>query len=65
LGVTLLPEFVVADDIKAGSLRARDVAVSNFSRGKVSLFVRQGSRLPLAAQKLIPAMARSLLTLNG
>ena len=64
LGVTLLPEFVVADDIKAGTLRARDVAVSNFGRGKVSLFVRQDRRLPLAAQKLIPAMARSLLALN-
>ena len=65
LGITLLPEFVVADDIKVGTLRAREVAVSNFGRGKVSLFVRQGRRLPLAAQKLIPTMARSLVALNG
>ena len=65
LGITLLPEFVVADDIKLGTLRAREVAVSNFGRGKVSLFVRQGRRLPLAAQKLVPAMARSLVALNG
>jgi len=65
LGVTLLPEFVVADDIKMGTLRARDVAVSNFGLGKVSLFVRQGRRLPLAAQRLIPAMARSSVALNS
>ena len=65
LGITLLPEFVVADDITAGNLRARDVAVSNFGSGKVSLFVRQGRRLPLAAQRLIPVMARSLVALNG
>jgi len=65
LGITLLPEFVVADDIKAGNLSARDVAISNFGRGKVSLYVRQGRRLPLAAQRLIPVMARSLVALNG
>lgn len=65
LGITLLPEFVVAEDIKVGTLRARKVAVSNFGSGRVSLFVRQGRRLPLAAQKLIPAMARSLVALNG
>ncbi|MEP3053674.1 MULTISPECIES: LysR family transcriptional regulator [Rhodobacterales] len=65
LGITLLPEFVVADDINAGNLRARAVAVSNFGSGKVSLFVRQGRRLPLAAQKLIPIMSRSLVALNN
>ena len=65
LGITLLPEFVVADDIKAGTLRAREVAVSNFGCGKVSLFVRQGRRLPLAVQRLIPVMSRSLVALNG
>lgn len=65
LGITLLPEFVVADDINAGNLRAREVAVSNFGSGKVSLFVRQGRRLPLAAQKLIPIMSRSLVALNN
>lgn len=65
LGVTLLPEFVVADDIKAGTLRARKVTIPNFGIGKVSLFVRQGRRLPLSAQKLIPVMARSLVALNG
>lgn len=65
LGITLLPEFVVADDIMAGTLRARDIAVPNFGSGKVSLFVRQGRRLPLAVQKLVPAISRSLVALNG
>ncbi|MEO9825070.1 MAG: LysR family transcriptional regulator [Paracoccaceae bacterium] len=65
LGITLLPEFAMADGIKAGTLRAREVAAANFGRGKVSLFVRQGRRLPLAAQKLIPAMSRSMVALNG
>ena len=65
LGITLLPEFVVADDIKAGTMRTRKVAAKDFGRGKVSLFVRQGRRLPLAVQKLIPAISRSLVALNG
>lgn len=65
LGITLLPEFVVADDIKAGILCTRKVAVPNFGIGKVSLFVRQGRRLPLAAQKLITAMSSSLVAING
>ncbi|MFY0618821.1 LysR family transcriptional regulator [Shimia sp.] len=65
LGVTLLPEFVVADDIKAGILRARHVSIPDFGMGTVTLFVRQGRRLPLAAQKLVPVMARSLAALNA
>jgi DNA-binding transcriptional LysR family regulator len=35
LGITLLPEFVVADDIRAGILRVRQVAAPNFGMGKV------------------------------
>jgi len=64
LGVTLMPEFVVAEDINAGLLCARQVSVPNFGMGTVTLFVRQGRRLPVAAQKLIPVMSRSLMSLN-
>jgi len=64
LGVTLLPEFVVADDIVSGTLLAREISIPNFGMGKASLFVRQGRSLPLAAQKLMPVMSKSLMSLS-
>ena len=64
LGVTLLPEFVVAEDIKAGILRARNVSITNFGSGSATLFIRQGRRLPLAAQKLLHAMSKYLVALK-
>jgi DNA-binding transcriptional LysR family regulator len=65
LRVTLMPEFVVAEDINAGRLCARRVAVADFGVGTVSLIVRQGRSLPVAVQKLLPIMSRSLVSLNG
>lgn len=64
LGVTLLPEFVVAEDVIMGTLCSRQINVPNFGVGTATLFVRQGRRLPLAAQKLLSMMSRSLVALR-
>lgn len=64
LGVTLLPEFVVAEDIRAGTFSTRHVSIKDFGLGTATLCVRQGRRLPLAVQKLLPVMARSLTALT-
>ncbi|WP_108816752.1 LysR family transcriptional regulator [Loktanella sp. Alg231-35] len=63
LGVTLLPEFVVAEDMQAGTLCTKHVSIRDFGLGTATLFVRQGRRLPLATQKLLVFMSRSLAAL--
>lgn len=60
LGVTVLPAFVVAQEIADGTIMALPLDVPEFARGEVSLIARSGRRLPDAAMKLANHAMRSM-----
>jgi len=64
IGVTLLPAFVVSEEVKTKVFVSREIAVSDIETGAATFFVRQGRRLPLAAQKLIQPLISSLIALQ-
>lgn len=61
LGVTVLPAFVVAQEIADGTIAAVPLDVPEFARGEVSLIARSGRRLPEVAIKLANHAMRSML----
>lgn len=60
LGVTVLPAFVVAQEIADGTIMGLPLDVPEFARGEVSLIARSGRRLPDAAMKLANHAMRSM-----
>jgi DNA-binding transcriptional LysR family regulator len=60
LGVTVLPPFVVAQEIADGTIAALPLDVPEFARGEVSLIARSGRRLPDIAMKLANHTIRSM-----
>jgi len=60
LGVTVLPAFVVAQEIADGTIVDLPLDVSEFARGEVSLIARSGRRLPEVAVKLANHAMRSM-----
>lgn len=60
LGVTVLPAFVVAQEIADGTIAALPLDVPEFARGEVSLIARSGRRLPEVAMKLANHAMRSM-----
>ena len=60
LGVTVLPAFVVAQEIADGTIAALPLDVPEFARGEASLIARAGRRLPDVAIKLANHAMRSM-----
>lgn len=60
LGVTVLPAFVVAQEIADGTIAGLPLDVPEFARGEVSLIARSGRRLPDVAMKLANHAMRSM-----
>ena len=60
LGVTVLPAFVVAQEIADGTIAGLPVDVPEFARGEVRLISRSGRRLPEVAMKLAGHAIRSM-----
>ena len=60
LGVTVLPAFVVAQEIADGAIAGLPLDVPEFARGEVSLIARSGRRLPEVAMKLANHAMRSM-----
>ena len=60
LGVTVLPPFVVAQEIADGTIAALPLDVPEFARGEVSLIARSGRRLPEIAMKRANHAMRSM-----
>ena len=60
LGVTILPAFVVAQEIADGTITNLPIDVPEFARGEVSLIARSGRRLPDAAMKLTNHAIRTM-----
>ena len=60
LGVTVLPAFVVAQEIADGTIADMPLDVPEFARGEVSLIARSGRRLPGVAMKLANLAMRSM-----
>ncbi|SCZ74260.1 DNA-binding transcriptional regulator, LysR family [Epibacterium ulvae] len=60
LGVTVLPAFVVAQEIADGTIVDLPLDVPEFARGEVSLIARSGRRLPEVAMKLANHAMRSM-----
>lgn len=60
LGVTVLPTFVVAQEIADGTIAGLPLDVPEFARGEVSLIARSGRRLPEVAMKLANHAMRSM-----
>lgn len=61
LGVTVLPSFVVAQEIADGSIVGLPVGIPEFAKGEVSMIARSGRRLPDVAMKLANHALRSML----
>lgn len=61
LGVTLLPAFVVAQEMTAGTIRARPLDIPELTRGEAAILTRPGRRLPDAASRLAAHCARAML----
>lgn len=60
LGVTVLPAFVVAQEIADGTIAGLPLDVPEFARGEVRLISRSGRRLPEVAMKLAGHAMRSM-----
>ena len=60
LGLSLLPEMLVLDELQAGSLIARPIACPDFEETKVFLVTRAGLRLSDAGMCLLSSMAAVL-----
>lgn len=60
LGVTVLPTFVVAQEIADGTILGLPLDVPEFARGEASLIARSGRRLPDVAMKLANHAIRSM-----
>lgn len=60
LGVSVLPAFVVAQEIADGTISTLPLDVPEFAQGEVSLIARSGRQLPDIAIKLANHAARSM-----
>lgn len=60
LGVTVLPAFVVAQEIADGTIVGLPLDAPEFAQGEVSLIARAGRRLPEVAMKLANHAIRSM-----
>jgi DNA-binding transcriptional LysR family regulator len=65
LGVTVLPSFVVAQEIADGSIVGLPVDIPEFAKGEVSMIARSGRRLPDVAMKLANHAMRSMLAFKA
>ena len=65
LGVTVLPSFVVAQEIADGSIVGLPVDIPEFAKGEVSMIARSGRRLPDVAVKLANHAMRSMLAFKA
>ena len=65
LGVTVLPSFVVAQEIADGSIAGLPVDIPEFAKGEVSMIARSGRRLPDVAMKLANHAMRSMLAFKA
>ena len=65
LGVTVLPSFVVAQEIADGSIVGLPVDIPEFEKGEVSMIARSGRRLPDVAVKLANHAMRSMLAFKA
>jgi DNA-binding transcriptional LysR family regulator len=59
-GVTLLPEFIVLEDLLAGRLRAISTTNSVLNATKISLITRAGRQLPMGAYRLMQRIENHL-----
>lgn len=60
LGVTVLPIFVVAQEIADGTIQSLPLDVPELARGEASLIARSGRRLPEVATRLANHALRSM-----
>jgi DNA-binding transcriptional LysR family regulator len=65
LGVGFLPRFVVAGDLKAGTLRALPLRDSLLSEVRSHLLLRSGRRLPEATRRLLNHLAQQLIAFQA
>ena len=65
LGVSVLPSFVVAQEIADGSIVGLPVDIPEFAKGEVSMIARSGRRLPDVAVKLANHAMRSMLAFKA
>jgi DNA-binding transcriptional LysR family regulator len=61
-GVTLLPEFIVLEDLLAGRLRAISSTNSVLNATKISLITRAGRQIPIGAYRLMQRIENHLKT---
>jgi DNA-binding transcriptional LysR family regulator len=61
LGIGFLPRFVVAGELKAGTLRAVPLRDAILSDVRCHLLLRSGRRLPEATRRLVDHLAQNLI----
>jgi DNA-binding transcriptional LysR family regulator len=65
LGVGFLPRFVVAGELRAGTLRAVPLRDTILSEVSSHLLLRSGRRLPEAARRLLNHLAEQLIAFQA
>jgi DNA-binding transcriptional LysR family regulator len=64
LGMALMPEILLWDELRAGTLVARPIACADFDETKVHLITRVGQRLSPAGLSVLTALSGAVAQMN-